>query len=457
MKIQLSAYEKAFSALPEAVQAAEVCADLREELLIGVREGRQTRGENFSRTTLYLRASGERTGTVLTEKLDDDPYALMEKALEGAACSQAEGPEGYTTGENVCLVTGDDSAGAADLRKAACAMEQAAQSLPGIRCVTRCTVRKTTFARRVLNSMGLDRYQEHTGYLAILAVCGDRGEEQGPEGKAEQYVPCLEQLDCPALAKRALEQSRRLDGGGTLPQVRVPVGKYPAVLSGDVVRNIMITAWMAFTGERLQSGASPFASSNGQVGSPLLHIADDPQPREWSVDYTLDSQGTLCRKRRVVSGGRLTGALHTLRSARAGGQEPTGNAGRVAGLSGVTPVSAIAIPSCIYVEPGERTVESLLEQMGDGIYLTYSLDVFHSINIASGAFSIPCGGVVYRDGKAVGTADQLTIAGNLRELFENIAAVGDDLTLEEFMFYHNYSYGGPSLLVKELAFSSKAD
>jgi len=35
--------------------------------------------------------------------------------------------------------------------------------------------------------------------------------------------------------------------------------------------------------------------------------------------------------------------------------------------------------------------------------------------------------------------------------------VGNDLTLEEFMFYHNYSYGGPSLLVKELSFSSKQE
>ena len=102
-------------------------------------------------------------------------------------------------------------------------------------------------------------------------------------------------------------------------------------------------------------------------------------------------------------------------------------------------------------------MDDMLQQMGNGIYLTYSLDVFHSINIASGEFSIPCGGILYQDGKPVGTADQLTIAGNLRDLFRDVLAVGNDLTLEEFMFYHNYSYGGPSLLVKELSFSSKQE
>jgi PmbA protein len=99
----------------------------------------------------------------------------------------------------------------------------------------------------------------------------------------------------------------------------------------------------------------------------------------------------------------------------------------------------------------------MIQTMDTGIYLTYSLDVFHSINIASGEFSIPCGGVVYKDGKPVGIADQLTIAGNLRDLLKDIRAVGNDLTLEEFMFYHNYSYGGPSLLVDQLAFASKQE
>ena len=107
MNLDLTAYEKAFAALPGNVTAAEVCADGHEELLIRVSSGKQTGSENFSKTTLYLRASGEKTGTVLTERLDDDPYRLMELALDCASYSQADAPELMNEADSCHIVTGD--------------------------------------------------------------------------------------------------------------------------------------------------------------------------------------------------------------------------------------------------------------------------------------------------------------------------------------------------------------
>lgn len=452
MNLDLTAYEKAFAALPENVTAAEVCADGHEELLIRVSGGKQTGSENFSKTTLYLRASGEKTGTVLTERLDDDPYRLMELALDCASYSQADAPELMNEADSCHIVTGDDSCTAADILNAAIHLEAQAAALPGVSSVTGCFVRKTTLARRVLNSRGLDRFLEHTGYLASVSLRASREGAAGPAGSAEAYVDSLDQLDCKALARKALETADRSDGGGTLAPAAVPSGKYAAVLSNQVTRNIMITAWMSFVRERMEGGNSAFSLNQPQAASVKVSLVDDPCPPDWSVDYRLDSEGTLTEKTDILRDGRLVTPLSTLASGIS-----SGNAGRIAGLSGTTPINLITIPSCIYIESGDSTVEDMLQQMGDGIYLTYSLDVFHSINIASGEFSIPCGGILYKDGKPVGTADQLTIAGNLRDLFRDVLAVGNDLTLEEFMFYHNYSYGGPSLLVKELSFSSKQE
>lgn len=452
MILDLKAYEKAFSALPEGIKEAEVCADGHEELLIRVSGGKQTGSENFSQTTLYLRASGEKTGTVLTQRLDDDPYRLMELALENASFSQAEVCETMNGGENCHIVTGDGSATPADILETACKLEAQAAALPGVASVESCFVRKTTLARRVINSRGLDRFLEHTGYLVSLKLRACRDNGGSAAGSAESYVDALNLLDCAALTAKALENANLSDGGGKLSPAPVASGKYPAVLSNQVTRNIMITAWMAFTKERMKSGNSPFRLEQKELASKPVNLVDDPTPTGWSVDYRLDSEGTLCEKTHILRGGVLENPLATLSSGVS-----TGNAGRIAGLSGTTPINLITVPSCIYIEAGESSVQELLREMGDGIYLTYSLDVFHSINIASGEFSIPCGGIVYKDGKPVGTADQLTIAGNLRDLFRDILAVGNDLTLEEFMFYHNYSYGGPSLLVKELSFSSKQD
>jgi PmbA protein len=454
MKINLDAYRETFSHLPANVSAAEVCADLKEELNIAVCNGVQTAGESFSRTTLYLRASGDKTGTILTENLDEDPYVLIEKALEGAAFSQAEQAEPMNDGGHGCVITGDDSATAAQLREAACELEQVAMVLPGVATIEKCSLRKTVTARRVMNSKGMDLYLEHTGYLATLSVRVKREHGRGPVGKTEMYVSMLSQLDFQRMAKIALENANRMDGGGSLQPVSVPSGTYRALLSADVTRNIMITAWMAFAGDRIQNGTSVFKPEMEQIAAPRLCIVDDPTPPNWSVNYGLDSEGTLCRKKYVVKDGKLESPLCTKIS---NPDSPGGNAGRIAGLSGTTPINLITVPSCIYVENGDSTVDEMIQTMDTGIYLTYSLDVFHSINIASGEFSIPCGGVVYKDGKPVGIADQLTIAGNLRDLLKDIRAVGNDLTLEEFMFYHNYSYGGPSLLVDQLAFASKQE
>lgn len=452
MILNLSAYQAAFSNLPKNVKGAEVCADGHEELLIHVSNGLQTGSENFSKTTLYLRATGEKTGTVLTERLDDDPYRLMEQALDCASYSQAEAGEVMNEADSFHIVTGDASATPAQILSAACRLESAAASLPGVAAVTECFIRKTTLARRVVNSKGLDRFLEHTGYIARIGVKAKR-EQGGPIDMAESYVDSLSQLDVHALAVQALRNADLSDSGGALKPTSIPSEKYAAVLSNQVTRNIMITAWMAFTEERMRHGNSAFPRNpDGPIASKLISMVDDPTPPNWSVDYRLDSEGTLCEKTDIIRNGQLVSPIATLAS-----PVSTGNAGRIAGLSGTTPINLIPIPSCTYIEPGESSVEEMLRQMGDGIYLTYSLDVFHSINIASGEFSIPCGGIVYRDGKPVGTVDQLTIAGNIRELFRDVLAVGNDLTLEEFMFYHNYSYGGPSLLVKELSFSSKQE
>lgn len=452
MILDLQAYQKAFSNLPEGINGAEVCADGHEELLIRVSGGKQTGSENFSQTTLYLRAAGEKTGTVLTQRLDDDPYRLMELAMENASYSQAEQREPMNEGETCHIVTGDGSATPAEILEAACRLEAQAAAMPEVASVDGCFVRRTTLARRVVNSRGLDRFLEHTGYLASVSLRAKRENSGGAAGSAESYVDSLAQLDFAALAAKALENANLADGGGKLSPVPVAPGKYAAVLSNQVTRNIMITAWMAFTRERMEHGNSPFTAEPKPIASPLVNLVDDPTPPGWSVDYRLDSEGSICEKTHVIRDGSLVQPLATLSHG-----ESTGNAGRIAGLSGTTPINLITIPSCTYIEAGESTVQDMLRQMGDGIYLTYSLDVFHSINIASGEFSIPCGGIVYRDGKPVGTADQLTIAGNLRELFRDVLAVGNDLTLEEFMFYHNYSYGGPSLRIKALSFSSKQD
>ena len=86
-------------------------------------------------------------------------------------------------------------------------------------------------------------------------------------------------------------------------------------------------------------------------------------------------------------------------------------------MTGSPPIHLTTVPALLYVEPGEEAQAQLIGRMGTGLLLTYSLDLFHSVNIASGAFSIPCGGVWYENGRPVGSVSQATVTGNVKDLF----------------------------------------
>ncbi len=454
MKIDLSRFEAAFSALPRGVKAAEVNAELRDCLSVGVKSGRMTGCEANTKTILYLRASdGERSGMVYTERLQDDPALLITAAMAGAEVVQP-GKSCFNSSGRYEYVTGGAGQSSDELLAAAALIEECALATPGVTAVTECEILMTLLARRVINSYGFDSYAENTFFTATLEVEMSRGGGKTVSASIAHTSATLAGLDAKALAAAAAEKACASDRGGELPDVAFPSGMYSAVLTPDVVCSIMTTAWQAFVGTYMRDGATVYPPVPGtKIGPAILNIVDRPSYPGHGYDLRIDCQGTLCQSKHVVEKGLLKTPLLNLESAESLGLPPTGNAGRMPLLSGTTQVNIVTAPSVIYIEPGLNTVSELTAAMGDGIVLTYALDAFHSLNIASGEFSIPCGGIVFKGGKPAGVANQLTMAGNLRDLFMNIRAIANDLKIEEF-FYKNYCYGGPSVLVDGLVFGS---
>jgi PmbA protein len=453
LKVDLEKYKKAFDALPQGVREAEVQGEMFEELVLQVKSGAISGTESYSKTALYLRASDEKTGTVYTEKLDEDPYEVISRAMYNSQFSQQERPDLMRSPYDTPLrIVDEESPQDVDgLLKVTAELEKIAGSIDKrVKKVLWCTGRKTTRASQVVNSKGLDTYLENTYFRLYLMVMAQADDGVPHMGSADMACRNLDGIDLEKLAKRAAESAVLKIGTG-----RFPSGIHDAVLSNTVTRNILATAWQEFVGTYMQRGSAIFKGEVGErIGSEVLNIIDGPSHPLYGYNQAIDCEGTLCKTKSIVKNGKLVTPLHNLESAALAGQEPTGNAGRVALMSGTIPINIITVPATFYIEPQHNTVEDLIAKMGTGIYLTYSLDTFHSINIASGEFSIPCGGVVYRDGEPVGTVQGLTMAGNLRELFANIDAVGDDLVFEEFI-RKTYCYGGPSLLVRGITFAGQ--
>ena len=123
-----------------------------------------------------------------------------------------------------------------------------------------------------------------------------------------------------------------------------------------------------------------------------------------------DSDGVATHDRDVVVDGVLQGYFLSAYSARKLGMQTTGNAGGCHNL---------------IVHPGKRDFRGLLKKMGRGLLVTELLG--QGVNYVNGDYSRGAAGYWVENGEIVHPVEEMTIAGNLRDMFRNVAAVGNDV------------------------------
>ncbi|MDX8396175.1 MAG: metallopeptidase TldD-related protein, partial [Mariprofundaceae bacterium] len=102
------------------------------------------------------------------------------------------------------------------------------------------------------------------------------------------------------------------------------------------------------------------------------------------------------------------------------GSKPTGHGRR--GLTGDTGIGT----SNLILQAGDLSFEELLRNVGDGLLVTELMGF--GINGVTGDYSRGAGGLLIEDGKLTQPVQEITIAGNLKEMFANISHLGNDLT-----------------------------
>ena len=446
--IRLTSYEQAFAALPEGICEAEVNAERRNVTTLFVSGGEIRGSEAFVQTKYYVRASGERTGMIYTEDPDEDAADVLRRAMANAAFTTSPEPEPMNRGEAPQHLDDTPVPSVEELLDAACRLEKLLAGADILTLSVTCTEREL----RTLNSHGYDANSRTVHIQLYTMVSLPRMGMQSSVIETSVTARTIREIDVAAFAAKALRLAAAYDGGGLAP-VTIPGGTYDAVLSGQVMRNILMTAWRAFSAEAMQRGGSCFHARGEQAGSRAFSLLNGPVHPVSGECWPIDSEGTAMKETLVVDQGVIREPLYTLASAKADGTVSNGCTGRVPCMTGNVPISLTTVPGLFYVKPGEQTEASLLNEMKNGLYLTYSLDLFHSVNIASGEFSVPCGGVYYENGRPVGSVSQITVAGRLPELFSAITAVADDLDFDDF-YFSNYAVGSPAVLARGLTFAS---
>jgi len=167
----------------------------------------------------------------------------------------------------------------------------------------------------------------------------------------------------------------------------------------------------AVNGGNLYRKTSFLVDSLGkQVLSPIVRIDERPLEPQGLSSSPFDEEGVATRERVIVADGVLQGYFLGSYSARKLGMKSTGNAGGHHNL---------------VVRPGRLEFRAMLREMGTGLLVTELLG--HGINLVTGDYSRGAAGYWVEGGVIRYPVEEITIAGNLRDMFLGVVAVGADV------------------------------
>ncbi len=198
---------------------------------------------------------------------------------------------------------------------------------------------------------------------------------------------------------------------GRLGARRLPTGDVPVLLDANIAGTLLGSFVSAASGSSLYRHSSFLEGKLGSaVFAPHVRIFEDPHlPGEMASGF-FDAEGVATASRHVVRDGVLQGWFLSSYSARKLGLETTGNAGGNHNL---------------ILEPGELDLAGLIRKMHRGFFVTEMMG--QGVNPVTGDYSRGAVGFWVEGGTIQFPVEEVTIAGNLLDMYRGIVAVGSDV------------------------------
>ncbi|MDR2091865.1 MAG: metalloprotease PmbA [Azoarcus sp.] len=211
----------------------------------------------------------------------------------------------------------------------------------------------------------------------------------------------------------AAEEIGRIAGKRALARLgarRIRTREAPVIFEAPVAVGLVGSFVQAASGGALYRRSSFLLDALGQqVFSPVISISERPHlPKAFGATW-FDNDGVATHDREVVADGVLQGYFLSVYTARKLGLQTTGNAGGSHNLR---------------VKGGDDDLAGMLKKMGRGLLVTELLG--QGINYVTGDYSRGAAGFWVENGKIKHPVQEVTIAGNLRDMFRGIVAVGND-------------------------------
>ncbi len=209
---------------------------------------------------------------------------------------------------------------------------------------------------------------------------------------------------------------------------QVKTQRAPVVFSPEIAKSIIASIFEAANGDAIYRHATFFDEMLGErVAGENVTVVDDGTMvfdgdgmRVGGFGTTpFDGEGLPTRRTVLVERGILKSYVTNTYTARKLGLRSTGNASR--GLAGNPGIGA----GNFFLEPGAVSAQELIGEVKQGLYVTETMGF--GVNLVTGDYSQGASGLWIENGELTFPVEEITIAGNLKEMYRNISAIGNDL------------------------------
>ena len=218
-----------------------------------------------------------------------------------------------------------------------------------------------------------------------------------------------EMMDARQVGRIAAERTVRRLNARQIDTMQVPV-----LFEAPIASGLLGSFVGAVSGGSLYRKSSFLLDQmDQQIFAPHINISDVPDIRKGLASSPFDDEGVRTQRRVIVENGVLRGYFLGSYSARKLGMRTTGNAGGSHNL---------------ILQSGELDFAGLLKQMGRGLLVTELLG--QGVNQVTGDYSRGAAGFWVEHGEIQYPVQEITIAGNLKDMYRNIVAVGNDVLVQ---------------------------
>lgn len=268
-------------------------------------------------------------------------------------------------------------------------------------------------------------YASSRHYISVSPIAG-RGRDMQRDAWYSSMRDAAELAEPEAVGRYAAERAL-----ARLNSRRVPTGEVPVLFESPVAAGLLGAYVQATSGGALYRKASFLEGSLGKtVLARHLDIDEDPHIAKGKGSAPFDDEGVRTRARSVVQRGVVQGYFLSSYSARKLGMKTTGHAG---GSQNLTLRSRLT-------KPGDD-LPAMLRKLGRGLLVTELMG--QGVNYVTGDYSRGAAGYWVENGEIAYPVHEVTIAGNLKKMFKDIAAVGADA-------YNSGSKTTGSILVSQM-------